>query len=88
MKTPLDQNHVPAILAVLNTDAVQGTNLVTISIDAAGDISTDSVATISFTPSPIDPQDENYNNCWLFEGSDGLTYPAVATANGSLLIEE
>ncbi len=52
-----------------------------------GGILVDTVSTISFTMVPIDPRDENYVGCWLFEGDDGLTYPAVATADGKLLID-
>lgn len=84
---PRDQNNVPVILAVLNTDTVQGQTLVPLTINSANDsIMVDTMATISFTMEPIDPRDENYVGCWLFQGSDGLTYPAVATAQGALLI--
>jgi len=82
-----DQNHVTAQLAVLNTDTVQGTNKVRIAIDDSNRLMTSESATISFTMVPIDPRDNNYVDCWLFEGSDGLTYPAVATATGQLLID-
>lgn len=81
-----DENHVSGLLAVLNTDTVQGTNIVPIKINSDS-ILTNTTATISFTPVPVDPQDENYRNVWLFEGSDGLLYPAVATSAGELLIE-
>jgi hypothetical protein len=85
---PRDNNNVPAMLAVLNTDTVQGQHLVPITVDGSNNgIKVDVVSTISFTMQPIDPKDENYANCWLFEGTDGLTYPAVATADGSLLID-
>lgn len=88
METPRDQNHVPAKLAVLNTDTVQGTHLVAIAIDPTNHgIKVSTSATISFTMVPIDPKDENYVDCWLFQGDDGLTYPAVATAAGELLID-
>jgi len=82
-----DENRVFSKLAVLNTDTVQGTNLVNIKINASnGEIQMDSSATISFTMVPIDPHDANWQKCWLFEGTDGLTYPAVATADGKLLV--
>lgn len=88
MEAPRDQNHVPGKLAVLNTDTVQGTNLVAIAINAANKaIKVDSSATISFTMVPIDPHDQNYVDVWLFQGDDGLTYPAVATSDGKLLID-
>lgn len=86
METPRDENHVPSKLAVLNTDTVQGTNLVSITIDG-DNLKVNNTATISFTMQPVDPQDENYVNVLLFQGSDGLLYPAVATSDGSLLIE-
>lgn len=83
-----DNNHVPSKLAVLNTDTVQGTNLVTIKLNPSNNgVKVNDTATISFTMVPIDPRDANYVGCWLFQGDDGLTYPAVATADGELLIE-
>lgn len=82
-----DQNRVTSKLAVLNTDTVQGTNKVNIAIDSSDRLMTSEVATISFTMQPIDPHDNNYVGCWLFQGSDGLTYPAVATATGQILID-
>lgn len=84
---PRDQNNVPAKLAVLNTDTVQGQNLVVLNLNGTnGGILIDTSATISFTMQPIDPKDPNYVNCWCFEGSDGNVYPAVATSAGALLI--
>ena len=84
-----DENFVPSALAVLNTDSVQGTNLVRIKINADNSgMKVNPTATISFTMSPIDPRDENYVNCMTFVGSDGLVYPWVATADGEVLIEE
>lgn len=84
-----DQNFVRSKLAVLNTDTVQGTNLIRIKINpVTKGVKVNTIDTISFTMMPIDPRDENYRECWLFEGNDGLTYPAVANALGELLIEE
>jgi len=86
---PLDQNHIPAMLACLNTDTVQGTNLVPITVDDSnGGVMISKTATISFTMEPIDPKDENYKDCMLCTGTDNLTYPAVATADGELLVDE
>lgn len=83
-----DQNSVASLMAVLNTDTVQGTNLVRIAIDpATNQIKTSTTATISFTMKPIDPKDANSVSIWLFQGLDGLTYPAVATSLGELLID-
>ena len=44
--------------------------------------------TISFTMTPISPKDENYQNCMLFVGTDGLTYPWVCDSEGKVLINE
>lgn len=89
MDAPRDNNNIPGRLAVLNTDTVQGTTLVPICIkDDTGAICVTRTATKSFTMEPVDPKDENYVNCWLFEGDDGLTYPAVATEGGRLLIDD
>jgi len=85
---PADQNFVRAKLACLNTDTVQGTNLVTVKINPANNgmmINTSDVA--AFTMEPIDPRDENYRFCMTFEGSDGLVYPWVADADGKVLVE-
>lgn len=84
---PRDGNNIPGKLAVLNTDTVQGTNKVPIAISAAGSIKISQGTTINFTMQPVDPRDENYVGCWLFEGTDGLTYPAVADAAGGLLVD-
>ena len=89
METPRDQNYRTAKLAVLNTDTVQGTNLVTIKINESnGGIGYNTTDTISFTMQPVSPQDENYVDCWLFQGTDGLLYPAVANSSGELLVSE
>ena len=82
---PRDQNHIPSLLAVLNTDTVQGTTLVPLSI-RNGAVEVTTTDTISFTMQPVAPRDENYVTCWLFEGTNGLTYPAVANSDGHLLI--
>jgi len=83
-----DQNFVASRLAVLNTDTVQGTNLVRITLDEnTGAMSVNETDTISFTMQPIDSEDENFKDCMMFVGSDGLTYPWVANADGQVLIE-
>lgn len=88
MEIPRDQNRRTAKLAVLNTDTVQGTNLVTIKFNESNNgIKVNTTDTISFTMTPVTPQDENYVDCWLFQGTDGLLYPAVANASGQLLID-
>ena len=83
---PRDDNHIPSLLAVLNTDTVQGTNLVPIQINGNGGVEINTTDTISFTMQPVAPRDDNYVACWLFEGTDGLTYPAVANSDGHLLV--
>ncbi len=87
MQAPRDNNFVPGMLAVLNTDTVQGTNLVPISCISNGAIRIAQGGTINFTMEPVDAKDENYVNCWLFEGTNGLTYPAVADSEGKLLVD-
>jgi len=83
-----DQNYRYSLLAVLNTDTVQGTNLVRLKMNPDnGGLSVDEVATISFTMVPVSEKDENYKNVWLFEGTDGQLYPAVGTSDGELLID-
>ena len=86
----IDDNNIPTKLAVLNTDTVQGTNLVRLKMEDNNvkGIMINTTATISFTMQPIDPRDQNYKGCWLFQGTDGLTYPAVGTAAGELLVDE
>lgn len=84
----IDQNFVPGKLAVLNTDTVQGTNLVRIKIDSSNNgMMTNITASISFTMVPIDEEDENYRDCATFQGTDGLLYPWVATADGEVLVD-
>lgn len=86
MDAARDENSVPTRLAVLNTDSVQGTNLVQITVTPEGLLRTTTTDTINFTMVPVDPKDNNYVNVWLFEGDDGLTYPAVANSDGKLLV--
>jgi len=85
MQSTRDTNFIPESLAVLNTDTVQGANLVPVVIEG-NNLRVDATATISFTMEPVSPQDENYVNVLLFEGYGGLLYPAVATSDGALLI--
>ena len=87
MNAPRDDSFFPAKLAILNTDTVQGQNLVPIVVNASGAILVNETATISFTMQPITPEDDNFVRCWIFQGSDGKLYPAVATSAGELLIE-
>ena len=85
---PRDENNIPAKLACLNTDSVQGTNLVPIAITPSGRIKINEVDTVQFTMKSVDPKDENYVNVWLFTGEDGNVYPAVADSDGKLLINQ
>lgn len=84
---PRDGNNVPALLACLNTDDVQGQTLVPLEVTTAGFIRINHGAVVNFTMIPVDPKDENYVNCWLFKGTDGEVYPAVADITGALLID-
>lgn len=84
---PRDGNNVPTKLACLYSDTVQGTNLVPLSITADGLIRINEVDVAAFTLQPVAPKDQNYVNVWLFEGTDGLTYPAVADEFGRLLVD-
>lgn len=86
MYAPADQNFVRAKMGVLNTD---GTTLVTIKINESnGGMKVNTTDTISFTMTPIAPEDENYNKVLLWVGTDGLTYPWVVNASGEVLIDE
>lgn len=84
-----DENGVFSKTAVLNTDTVQGTNLVRLVCNEGNfsSLKVNTTDTISFTMVPIDPRDENYRTCLTFTGSDGNLYPCVATAAGELLID-
>ncbi len=85
MNALLDQNFIASRLAVLNTN---GTTLVAIACDqATGAIKVNETDTISFTMTPLAPEDENYKKCMLWEGSDGRTYPWVANSSGEVLID-
>ena len=74
-------------MAVLNTDTVQGTNLVRIKANPSnGGLKVNTTATISFTMVPVDERDQNYKTCMTFTGADGFIYPWVATSDGEVLI--
>lgn len=84
----LDDNFVHSALAVLNTDTVQGTNLVRIKANESNSgMMINTTDTISFTMQPIDEKDENYKNCMTFTGTDGLLYPWVANSDGEVLVD-
>lgn len=85
MNALADQNHVRSKLAVLNTD---GVTLVPIKINESnGGMMINTTDTISFTMTPIAPEDENFKKVLLWEGTDGLTYPWVCNAGGEVLID-
>lgn len=84
---PRDQNNIPGKLACLNTDTIQGQNLVPISVSNTGLLKIAQGAPLNFTMRPIDPRDKNYVGCWLFQGTDNLCYPAVADADGKILVD-
>ena len=81
-----DDSFVIPRLAVLNTDPVQGINILPIQINSSNQILCNTTDTISFTMTPVSPRSKNYLGVWLFQGTDGKTYPAVANANGELLV--
>lgn len=82
---PRDGNFIAGKLGVLNTD---GITLVPIAINESnGGMKVNTTDTISFTMIPISHEDENYVNCLLFVGTDGLTYPAVCDSAGAVLID-
>lgn len=84
----LDENNVSSGMAVLNTDTVQGTNLVRVVINSSNSgMKTNPTDTISFTMVPIDERDENYRTCLTFEGTDGGVYPWVANSLGEVLVD-
>lgn len=84
MNASADQNFVRAKLGVLNTD---GITTIPIKINESnGGMKVNETDTISFTMTPIDVRDANYNKVLLWEGTDGLTYPFVVDINGAVLI--
>lgn len=88
MEAPRDENRIPTKLAVLNTDTVQGTNLVAIAINESnGGMMVTTSDTISFTMQPIADKDENYVSVLMWEGTDGLSYPWVVNSSGEVLVD-
>lgn len=83
---PSDQNHVPARLGVLFSD---GVTLVPIACDEANfnGMKVNQVDTVSITWPSVSPHDENFRDCMLFVGTDGLTYPWAVDADGAVLID-
>jgi hypothetical protein len=82
-----DDNFSVPKYAVLNSDTVQGQHIVPVQIGSNGRILCNTTDTISFTMTPVSPRTKNFLSCWLFQGADGKTYPAVANASGALLVE-
>ncbi len=81
-----DQNRVKVWLAASYLD---GTTPVPIQLNSVtGGMAIDIVHTISFTPSPIDPRDQNHCPFVMAEGTDGNTYPLFADpATGAVLVD-
>ena len=82
---PQDQNFIKGKLGVLFTD---GVTTIPIACDkATGSMKVNTTDTLAVTLNPISPQDENFNNCMMFVGTDGLSYPWVVDADGCVLID-
>lgn len=82
---PHDQNFIKTKLGVW---CVDGVTTIPIAIDeATGTMMVDEVSTISYTPVPISPRDENFQHVWLAKGTNGLAYPINVNADGEVLID-
>lgn len=81
-----DQNRVYSRLGVLFSD---GVTLIPIACNEALDnaMYVNTTDTVSVTWPSISPKDENYKDCMMFVGSDGLTYPWAVDAEGKVLID-
>jgi len=84
---PRDNNYVPVLMGVLNTD---GTTLVPIAVSSTSNgVKFDLSATISFTPSSIALRDAN--NVTILMGvssADGVTpLPVSVTSSGAILVD-
>ena len=85
MNAPQDQNFIKGKMGVLNTD---GVTLIPIACDeTTGAMRINTTDTVEVTLSPISPKDENFNNCMMFVGTDGLAYTWVVDADGKVLID-
>lgn len=82
---PRDDNHVPAKLGIW---CVDGVTKIPIAINpATNGVMVDTTSTISYTPTPIDPRDENFVDVWLATDGSGLCYPINVNSDGAILIE-
>lgn len=82
---PRDDNHVPAKLGVW---CVDGVTKIPIQVKTSNNgVMVDTTSSISYTPTSVDPQDENFVDVMLAQGSDGLFYPVNVNADGAILIE-
>ncbi len=80
-----DQNRVKVWLAASYLDGVTPVPIQISSVN--GGMEVDLVNTISFTPSPIDPRDQNHCPFVMAQGDDGLTYPLFANpATGGVIV--
>ena len=86
MQAPLDQNHIAGRLGVLFSD---GVTTIPIACDETNfnSMKVNTVDTITVTWPSIDPEDENFKDCMMFVGTDGLTYPWAVDADGKVLID-
>jgi hypothetical protein len=81
-----DDNHVPVKLGVW---CVDGVTKIPIAINPANKgIMIDTVSTISYTPTSVNPEDENFVDVMLAQGSDELWYPVNVNVSGGILVEQ
>ncbi len=85
MNAPRDNNHVPAKLGVW---CVDGITTIPITINPlSGGFMVDTTSTISYTPTDIDPEDENFVNVLMAEDENGRPRPINVNIDGAILIE-
>ena len=78
-----DQNHIPVKLGILCTD---GVTTIPIKINGKGGVMVDTTSTISYTPSDIDYQDENFVDVLMAEDENGVARPVNVNADGAILV--
>lgn len=80
-----DNNHTPVLLGVLYSD---GVTLVPIAIDGSGNMLTDEVSSIGFTPNPVAIRDQNFEHVLMGVDTADATLPCPVYVNsdGAVLV--
>ena len=83
-EAPHDENFVKAKLGIW---CVDGRTTIPIAINPTnGGVMVDTTSVISYTPTNIDPRDQNFQGVLMAQDENGLAKPVNVNSSGAVLI--